>query len=214
MRHKQRRKQMKNKDTKNKKLLSKEKKMKVWKAALENLPDLSDAWWQIKSIVATAEFMRDHSNEFEIGGFGQEDAPLVVQMLKNMCWDYNHPKPEAGWMLNAVLSMDEYGVSTPQAIRILTCALQVGVLREWFWAEDENAMFIPSILDTPITGEIAEDLVKEYKNALLECSVLDCDLLAVDVFRDFLKKYLKDVPVEKLHGEIDEDLFTCDLGLP
>ena len=205
---------MKNKYTKNKKLLSKEKQMKVWKAALENLPDLSDAWWQIKSIVATAEFMRDHYNEFEIGGFGQEDAPLVVQMLRNMCWDYNHPKPEAGWMLNTVLGMGEYGVSTPQAIRILTCALQVGVLREWFWAEDENAMFIPSILDTPITGEIAEDLVKEYKNALLECSVPECDLLAVDVFRDFLKKYLKDVPVEKLHGEIDEDLFTCDLGLP
>ena len=205
---------MKNKDTKNKKLLSKEKQMKVWNDALENLPDLSDAWWQIKSIVATAEFMRDHYNEFEIGGFGQEDAPLVVQMLKNMCWDYNHPKPEAGWMLDTVLSMGEYGVSTSQAIRILTCALQVGVLREWFWAEDENAMFIPSILDTPITGEIAEDLVKEYKNALLECSVPECDLLAVDVFRDFLKKYLKDVPVEKLHGEIDEDLFTCDLGLP
>lgn len=218
---------MKNKNAKNEELLDKmlveakimrktreKKQLKLWKEMLKQLPGCSDAWFQIKSIVATAEFMRDHYNEFEIGGFGQDDAPLVVQMLKNLCLDYNHQKPEAGWMLNTVLGMSEYGVSTLQATRILHCALQVGVLREWFWEEDENAMFVPSMLDTPITGEIAEDLVKEYKNALIECSVLDCDLLAVDVFRDFLKKYIKDMPEDKPHGEIEEDIFPGDLGMP
>ena len=215
------------KDTKNKELLDKmiaeakslhktkeDKQLKLWKEMLKQLPDLSDAWYEIKSIVATAEFVRDHSKCFELGCFEQEDAPLVVQMLRNMCWNYNRPKPESGWMLDTVLGMDEYGVSTAQAIRILRWSLQLGVLREWFWAEDENAMLVPSILDTPIKSEIACELVNEYKKTLIECFGPNCDLLEIDVFRDFLKKYLKDVPAEKLHGGIDEDLFTGDLGMP
>ena len=191
-----------------------DRQLKLWKEMLKQLPDLSDAWYEIKSIVSTAKFMRDYSKFNVLGTCDLEDAPLVVQMLKNLCSYYNNPKVKPGWMLDTVLSMEEYGISKIRAIGILRCALQVGVLREWFWAEDENAMFVPSMLDTPITSEIAYELVNEYTKTLIECFVPYCDLLEIDVFRSFLKKYLKDVPAEKLHGEIDEDLFTGDLGMP
>ena len=211
---------MKNKDTKNKELLDKmiaeakslqkirdNRQMKLWKEMLKQLPEGSDAWFQIKSIVATAEFVRDHSKYIEIGCFEQEDAPLVVQMLKNMCWQYNNKKVKHGWMLDVVLGMSEYGVTKFRAIGILRCAIQIGVLREWFWEEDENAMFVPSMLDTPITADIAYELVDEYENTFLECIGQDCDILEIEKFLDFFEKYIKDVPDEKSHGEIDEDLY-------
>ena len=205
------------KDTKNKELLDKmiaEAKslqktrdnwqMKLWKEMLKQLPECSDAWFQIKSIVSTAEFVRDHSKYIEIGCFEQEDAPLVVQMLKNMCWQYNNKKVKHGWMLDVVLGMSEYGVTKFRAIGILRCALQIGVLREWFWEEDDNAMFVPSMLDTPITANISYELADEYENTFLECIGQDCDILETEKLLDFFEKYIKDVPDEKLHGEITQ----------
>ena len=218
---------MKNKDTKNKELLDKmiaeakslhkikeNKQLKLWEAMLEQLPDLSDAWWEIDKIVSTAKFMRDHSKYIELGNCDLEDAPLVVQMLKNLCSYYNDPKVKSGWMLDAVLGMDEYGISKIRAIGILRCALQVGVLREWFWVDDINAPAVPSMLDTPITEDVAYELANEYKNALFECIGPDCDIHEVMKFGDFLKKYIKYETNGVPRCEIDEDLFTCDLGLP
>ena len=200
------------KDTKNKELLDKmiaeakilqktrdNRQMKLWKEMLKQLPECSDAWFQIKSIVATAEFVCDHSKYIEIGCFEQDDAPLVVQMLKNMCWHYNNKKVKHGWMLDVVLGMSEYGVTKFRAIGILRCALQVGVLREWFLEEDDNAMFVQSMLDTPITTEIAYELVDEYENTFLECIGQDCDILEIEILLDFFEKYIKDMPEEKLH---------------
>lgn len=218
---------MKNKDTKNKEILDKmiaeanalhktreNMQLKLWEAMLEQFPECSDAWWEIYKIVSTAKFMRDHSKYIELGSCDLLDAPLVVQMLRNMCWDYNHSKSKSGWMLDTVLGMEEYGISKFQAIGILRCVLQVGVLREWFWVDDINAPSVPSMLDTSITEDVAHELANEYKNTLLECIGPDYDIGQVMKFGDFLKKYLKTETNGVPRCEIDDNIFDGDLGLP
>lgn len=218
---------MKNKDTKNKGLLDKmiaeakalhktreNLQLKLWEAMLEQFPGCSDAWWEIAKIVSTAKFMRDYSKYIEFGSCDLEDAPLVVQMLKNLCSYYNNPKVKPGWMLEAVLGMEEYGVSKFQAIGILRCAIQVGVLREWFWVDDINAPTVPSMLDTPITADVAEEFVTEYNNTILECIGHCRNVRETEKLRGFLKKYMKTETNIIPRVEIDDNVFDVDLGLP
>lgn len=173
------------KDTKNEKLLSKilaqakrhakarEKiQMNVWKEMLNQIPKLTDAWWELKRIVETAEFIKD--NNSLIGDCGPEDAPMIVQMLKNLCRDYNSKnRPKTQWMASTVDGMEEYGIGTRESIRILRCALKIGILRKSrFYEGESDVWFIPSLLDEPkITHEIFDHIVKEYEAVLWECGV-------------------------------------------
>lgn len=139
---------------------------------LEQLPRLTDAWWELKRIVETAEFIKD--NNSLIGDCGTEDAPMIVQMLKNLCHDYNSKnRTITHWMVSIVDGMEEYGVGTRESIRILGCALRIGILRESRFYEGESDVWcIPSLLDVPkITHEILDHIINEYEAVLRECGV-------------------------------------------
>lgn len=149
-----------------------ELQMKVWREMLEQLPMLTDSWWELKRIVETAEFIKD--NNHTIGDCGPEDAPMIVQMLKNLCHNYNSKnRTETHWMVTTVDGMEEYGIGTRESIRILGCALRIGILREnRFYDGDSDVLCIPSLLDTgKITHELLDHIVKEYEVALIECGV-------------------------------------------
>ena len=149
-----------------------ELKMKVWREMLEQLPSLTDAWWELKRIVETAEFIKD--NNHLIGDCGPEDAPMIVQMLKNLCRDYNSKnRTKTQWMVSTVDGMEEYGIGTRESIRIMGCALRIGILRESrFYDGESDVFFIPSLLDEgEITHETLDHIIEEYRVVLRECGV-------------------------------------------
>lgn len=164
-----------------------EKQVLVWQEMLNQLPSGTDAWWELKRIAETAEFIKD--NIFSVGNCGPEDAPMVVQMLKNLCHDYNSKnRDETQWMVSTVDGMEEYGVSTREAIRILGCALRIGILRESrFYNGDSEAGFIPSLLDVgKITHETLDHIIKAYEVVLMECGVK----------RGLLNKYYPEMEID------------------
>ena len=148
--------------------------VKIWEEMLNQVPKLTDAWWELRYIVGTAEFINGIRPN-PIGNCGPEDAPLIVQMLKNLCHAYN-TKTGIGhdWMVETVYGMDEYGVSIREALRILGCALRIGIFRE----SDElrfyevDPFFVPSLLDMgEITPEVLDTLSEAYSYTLYECGV-------------------------------------------
>lgn len=170
--------------------------VKIWEEMLNQVPELTDAWWELKYIVGTAKFINVIKSNL-IGNCGPEDAPLIVQMLKNMCHAYN-AKTGIGydWMVDTVYGMDEYGVSRREALRILGCALRIGILRE----SDEirfyevDPFFVPSMLDVgEITPEILNTLSEAYSYTLSECGVK----------QELLNKHYVDMEADSFHNQMN-----------